>query len=118
MAEELTQAQLTLLGARLTDEQVALIAGLKGADDRSGTVELDGSMGRLSRIDALQHQEMALAQARQARRRLKTVQGALRRIETDDYGWCPDCGESIGFKRLNARPEAPFCVRCTQQRGG
>ncbi len=118
MSEELTQDQLTLLSARLTHEQDTLSAGLKGADDRSGTVELDGSMGRLSRMDALQQQEMALAQARQAKQRLKTVQGALRRIETDDYGWCPDCGEAIGFKRLNARPEAPFCLICTQQRGG
>jgi DnaK suppressor protein len=118
VAEELTQDQLMVLTSRLADEQAALIAGLKGADDRSATVELDGSMGRLSRMDALQQQEMALAQARQAKQRLKTVQGALRRIETDDYGWCPDCGEPIGFNRLNARPEAPFCLACTQKRGG
>lgn len=118
MAEELTAQQLTALAARLGEQRDTLMAGLKGADDRSGTVELDGSMGRLSRMDALQQQEMALAQARQAERRLKTVQGALRRIETDDYGWCPDCGEPIGFKRLSARPEAPFCLVCTQNRGG
>ncbi|MFT6143572.1 MAG: DnaK suppressor protein [Myxococcota bacterium] len=118
MAEELTEVQLQVLAARLADEQDTLSAGLKGADERSATVELDGSMGRLSRIDALQHQEMAMAQARQAERRLKALKGALRRMETDDYGWCPDCGEPIGFKRLNARPEAPFCLACTQLRGG
>ena len=118
MAEPLTDAQVAELRTRLESERIELKALVQGADGRSGTVELDGSMGRLSRMDALQQQEMALAQARLAATRLKVVVGALRRVETDDYGWCPDCGEPIGFKRLFARPEAPFCVACTQKRGG
>ena len=28
------------------------------------------------------------------------------------YGFCRLCEEPIGFKRLQAKPEAPFCVNC------
>lgn len=118
MPQELTDEQRDDLRRRLQEERATLQTALVGADERSETVELDGSMGRLSRMDALQQQEVAKAQARQARQRLKTVLGALRRIETDDYGWCPDCGELIGYKRLAVRPEAPFCVPCSARRGG
>ena len=118
MGESLTEEQLASLHARLLAERDALQNALRSADERSETVELDGSMGRLSRMDALQQQEMAMAQGRQARQRLKTLKAALSRVESDDYGWCPDCGEPIGFARLNARPEAPFCVLCAQKRGG
>lgn len=118
MADPLSEGQIDALRAQLERERDALRDTLLGSDGRSGTVELDGSMGRLSRMDALQQQEMALAQSRQAERRLKMVLGALRRVTTDDYGWCPDCGEPIGYKRLSARPEAPFCLGCTASRGG
>jgi len=118
MADELTDDELASLTTRLHAELARLRASIAGADERSETVELDGSMGRLSRMDALQQQEMAMAQARQARVRIKSLAAALKRVENDDYGWCPDCGEPIGFRRLDARPEAPFCVACTATRGG
>lgn len=119
MPEELTDTQRTELIAALSELQASLSAVL--ADDRTATVELDqGAVGRISRVDALQAQQMAAEEKRRAEQRLKAVRRALARVAEDpeDYGWCPDCGEPMGYGRLRALPEAVFCVACTSRRGG
>jgi DnaK suppressor protein len=76
-------------------------------------VELDQtSVGRLSRMDAMQNREMALAAERRRKTELAKIDAALRRIETGDYGYCVQCGEEIGEKRLVLDPAAAACVRC------
>lgn len=77
------------------------------------TVTLDQqSVGRLSRMDALQQQ--AMAKATQARRRQSRTRilVALRRIEEGEFGYCCDCGEEIAEKRLELDPTIPTCVNC------
>ncbi|PJE78795.1 RNA polymerase-binding transcription factor DksA [invertebrate metagenome] len=79
------------------------------------TVSLDQqNMGRLSRMDALQGQQMALEQDRRRERMLRGVQCALRRIDEDGYGYCSDCGESINPKRLEINPCADKCIKCAE----
>ncbi|MBU4527673.1 MAG: TraR/DksA C4-type zinc finger protein [Hoeflea sp.] len=76
-------------------------------------VELDQqSVGRLSRMDALQQQAMAEAQERARKRDLVRIEMAERRLTSGDYGWCIDCGEAIPDKRLEIDPMAEKCVRC------
>lgn len=100
--------------------QTALLAELEaldledalGSDDRQ-TVELDQqSVGRLSRMDALQRQ--ALAQATQRRRmtRRTRINAALERIEQGEYGYCQNCGELIPKDRLTLDPTLPTCIEC------
>ncbi len=117
MDDELTPAQLEELGEALDRLREDLTAVATDASGLSDTVVLDQSrMGRVSRMDALQQQQMAAAGQRRARQRLEGVAAALERLRDDDYGWCPACGEAIGYRRLRAVPETVFCVPCLQQR--
>jgi DnaK suppressor protein len=77
------------------------------------TVTLDQqSVGRLSRMDALQQQAMAKAtQARRTQSRARIL-AALRRIDEGEFGYCCDCGEEISEKRLELDPTVPTCVSC------
>jgi len=70
------------------------------------------SVGRLSRIDALQIQ--AMDRAKDARRaiEIKRINAALHRLEDGEYGYCTRCGEKINSQRLTQDPAAPFCVAC------
>jgi len=43
---------------------------------------------------------------------LRMVKHALSKFADDSYGLCENCAETIGYSRLNARPEARFCIRC------
>ena len=80
----------------------------------SGTrpVAPDSAIGRISRMDAIQVQQMAQANMRKTRRRLEQIEAALHRVADDSFGECAECGEEIGYSRLKASPEAPFCVQC------
>ena len=86
------------------------------ADDRA-PVELDQqSVGRLSRMDAMQQQAMAEAQERSRTARLVAIDQALRRLEEGEYGYCLKCGEEIAEKRLDVDPAAAYCVNCAGAR--
>jgi DnaK suppressor protein len=40
------------------------------------------------------------------------IEEALARIEDGTFGICESCGETIGDKRLEARPVTTLCVNC------
>ena len=82
--------------------------------DRKPVVLDQQSVGRLSRMDALQGQ--AMARAMQGRRdgRAVALRAALERLAGEDFGWCEDCGEFIGLKRLDLDPTLQRCVECAR----
>ncbi len=97
-----------LLSRRLELEQLADASG-----DAAETVVLDqAKVGRLSRMDAMQAQQMAEETARRRQLQLQKIEGALRRIEAGDYGDCFKCGDEIGFARLGIDPTSTRCVDC------
>lgn len=70
------------------------------------------SVGRVSRIDAMQRQAMAKAQERQRARRRLAIEAALWRMQEGEYGFCVECGDEIALKRLSADPAVALCIRC------
>ena len=87
-----------------------------GSRDSRAPVELDQqSVGRLSRMDAMQQQSMDLAREELRRQRLAILAAALRRMDEDEYGYCLSCGDDIAAARLAADPAATLCLDC--QRG-
>ena len=86
---------------------------LETSKDASGVVELDTSIGRLSRMDAMQDQQMALELRRRKKRQLLQVNNALKRIEENLYGLCSLCNQPIAEERLEAFPEVLTCVNCS-----
>ncbi len=99
----------TLIHRQLAELEQNSNAGL----DAQAVVQLDQqAVGRLSRMDALQHQAMAKAQ--QARRDVEAsrLHAALQRIEEGEFGYCDDCGEEIPHGRLKLDLAASKCVSC------
>lgn len=76
-------------------------------------VELDqAQVGRLSRMDAMQVQEMALEQERRREFEIRRINAALIRVKEGEYGFCVHCGHEISSKRLEFDLATPFCVDC------
>jgi len=46
---------------------------------------------------------------------LKKIQKALAKIEAGTFGICEACEGQITIKRLEARPEAPLCIKCKEE---
>lgn len=104
-------------GARYLPRLRAELAELQGAsaataEDRK-PVQLDQqSVGRLSRMDAMQQQAMAAARDARRHGRIRALRAAIQRIETGDFGWCDDCGDAIAPARLDLDPTVMRCRDC------
>jgi DnaK suppressor protein len=98
---------------RLQEElQELLTLRAQTAESRDPVALDQQSVGRLSRMDALQGQQMALAAERRRQVRVARIHEALRRIDDGEYGCCVSCGEEIPDRRLEADPAAHQCVTC------
>lgn len=98
---------------RLIERQDELQGLSDGSAEARDTVTLDQqSVGRLSRMDAMQQQAMAQATERQRAGEIARIKSALQRLEDGDYGYCIECGEEIAEKRLEIDPAATHCIKC------
>ncbi len=101
------------------DKLLQLQAELQGLEkslsEAGETVQLDQSrQGRLSRMDAMQGQQMALEVARRRKLQLAKIDGALKRIDAGEFGVCFGCGEAIDSRRLEADPTHTRCIACME----
>ena len=102
-----------ILRQRLLDEQASLRSSSEAHEDDRRPVTLDQqSVGRLSRMDALQGQAMAVATEERRQVRLQQIEAALARLEQDAFGDCVACGEPIDPRRLGLDPAVPTCLEC------
>jgi DnaK suppressor protein len=110
MSEQDLQNYKDLLRGLREELTKALTAGR----ENTMPVSPDAAIGRLTRQDAMQSQQMALELERRTRQRLAQIEGALNRIADGTFGYCARCEEEIGAARLRVKPEAHLCVRCAR----
>ena len=97
----------------LTERRQELVDLAATDEEGRRPVALDQSkVGRLSRMDALQGQAMALEIERRRRQEIVRIEAALDRIDEGEFGYCVICGDEIPRKRLEFDPTAPACVDC------
>jgi DnaK suppressor protein len=102
--------------ARLEERAEDLRTAIAAAEQADTPIAPDSSLGRLTRVDALQAQQMAQALVQRSREELARINRALARVESGEYGMCAGCGEEISEARLDAVPDAILCMDCTERR--
>ena len=105
--------KIDILRRAIIDE-IAELDRLRGqARDSCAPVEQDQqSIGRLSRLDAMQQQAMNVANDARRQYRQLELSAVLKRIDDVDYGYCHQCDDLIGAGRLAIDPAAVLCVGC------
>lgn len=102
---------------RLVAARAALQEVAEARRVATATVVLDQtSVGRLSRMDALQQQAMAQTTQRRAEVELGRIEAALQRCDDGSYGHCLDCDEPINPRRLDIELTATLCIKCAEAR--
>lgn len=76
-----------------------------GEPERGGTDRGDESNRELER-------DLELTNADRETYEIQLVQGAIQRVEQNEFGICLDCGEEINNSRLLANPIAKRCLDC------
>lgn len=101
--------------AKLTAMQDEIRAISASAAQDLKPVALDQtSVGRVSRVDAMQLQQMSQEAARRRQQLLLKIEGALRRIESGRFGLCFLCETEIDLRRLSADPTITRCRECVE----
>jgi DnaK suppressor protein len=59
--------------------------------------------------------ELASKLTSEQTRMLKEIEEALRRVETQTYGVCENCGKAIPQARLEMVPHTRYCVKCIRK---
>ena len=104
--------RLAYFRKRLEDLEQEIREDMNANPEDSGVVELDSSIGRLSRMDALQNQQMALELKRRQENQLLRIENAFKRLAKGQYGLCGKCKKPIEENRLEVFPDMVTCVRC------
>ncbi len=110
LTEEQRQELAELIELRLT----RAARDLERLERGSRPVELDGSIGRVTRMDALQNQHLAKAMYGRAADQLPALQAAQASLQAGTYGVCRSCGEPIDYERLLVMPETMTCMQCSR----
>ena len=115
MDDELTDEEITAFKQRLLEKREEILALVQGGDDETGPVQLDQtSVGRLSRMDAMQRQAMAQETERRRHNDIRRIDAALQRIKDGEFGYCISSGDPIPRARLELDPAVPTTVQNTR----
>lgn len=106
MTEEEARERLFARRAELDEEDRI------SSEGRAPVTLQQDSVGRLSRMDAMQQQAMALAAEKQRKAERGRVAAALVRLDAGEWGWCVACGEEIAEQRLQYDPSVARCFNC------
>lgn len=101
----------SVIDARLAEIE----AELNATSDSTKPIAPDVSVGRLSRLDSMQMQQMALAGKRRLEEQRARLHEGRRRIDGGTYGRCLRCGNDIAWERLQHQPDATTCMPCLNE---
>jgi DnaK suppressor protein len=110
----LTKQQLDKLRKQLLDRQRVLAGEVRDKREQAAAQVGDEAMGVTG--DAgdesvlRMNTDLDIQEASRDVEELNNIHAALRRIDDGSYGLCEECGQEIGFPRLQVQPTALRCI--------
>ena len=101
--EQRLLAERDLLLKKLSNEGDDFRNEAQASSGRGDSSDLASDEGTYRKMEALNAMDA---------KKLKAIEGALKRISEGKYGICLQCGKRIPEGRLRAIPEAVLCIDC------
>ncbi len=113
---KLSKPQMTLLESKLREQQAELRAEVQEeraeSDNERARRSAREVQDRGDEANTGQWREANAAMMDHQMDEISGIQAALLRVGSGTFGLCVDCGEAIGFQRLQAYPSASRCLAC------
>jgi DnaK suppressor protein len=104
--------ELENLKKRLLDMRSDIINDVNNNSEFSKEMGSDGVQD-IGDVSANTYNRQILLSLNDSQRGMLTdIDDALDRLKGDEYGICTECGDEIGSKRLDVRPQAKYCIDC------
>jgi len=107
--EKLALKEKILDTIKLTEEKIT------GLEEATKPITPENSIGRISRMDAINNKSVVEAALRSANAKLSKLKVALTKLDAPDFGICVFCKNPIPAGRLMYMPESTRCVRCADR---
>lgn len=111
----MTTAEAKAFHEKLLEERAKISDEIKTLEDKTKPISPENSIGRISRMDAINNKGVAEFALRQAKRRLNAVHVWLSKYETEGFGKCARCKNEIPYKRLLFMPHSLKCMHCANR---
>ena len=101
-----------ILRARVEKKLLQTRKKIGQMEEMTQPVSPENSIGRISRMDAINNKSVMEAALRTARKELEGLENAHRTIDSEEFGKCQKCKNDIDIKRLMIMPGARTCMSC------
>ncbi len=110
----MTDRELDHFRIVLEEKRLALVKNAQASLEQDMQLDTNEMPDEVDLASSEYIQSFALRLRGRERNFLDKIEMALRKIDAGEFGVCEDCGEAIGLKRLEARPETTLCIRCKE----
>ncbi len=97
---------------KAANEIASLDADICSLENDTQPIAPDVSLGRLTRMDAIQNKSVAEANLAFARTRKQRIQARLDQIDSPDFQKCKRCGKEIPAARILYLLDTDTCLEC------
>ena len=111
----MSKADLDHFRTVLEDKRVALVKNAQASLEQDMQLDTNEMPDEVDLASSEYIQSFALRLRGRERNFLDKIETALQKIEDGEFGECEECGDYIGRKRLDARPETTLCIRCKEE---
>lgn len=110
----MTQAEKDAFKIKLRDAVEMTKTDIENLKELTKPIPPENSLGRVTRMDAINNKSVNEANLRRAISKLDKLQKALRKVDSPEFGNCQSCRRPIQPKRLMFMPESTRCMRCAR----
>lgn len=103
------------LKEKIIEEIAKAEVEIKEMEKMAQPITPENSIGRVSRMDAINNKSVVDAALRTKRAKLTKLKVALAKVDDENFGNCAFCKNPIQTLRLMFMPESTRCVRCASR---
>ena len=111
----MTNQERQVLKKKIVATITAMEHEVNRLEEATQPISPENSIGRVSRMDAINNKGVSEAALRSTRRKLSSLRLALTKIDNPDFGFCSRCKQPIPPARLMYLPESTRCVGCADR---
>ncbi|MCG8569523.1 MAG: TraR/DksA C4-type zinc finger protein [Spirochaetes bacterium] len=108
----MTKEEIKDIEEQINNQIIEMKKTIQELEELTKPIAPDVSLGRLTRMEAINEKSINEARLRQTREDLYLLEQTLERIHDTDFGICVKCQQPIPQARLIRVPQSRVCVNC------
>lgn len=108
----MTKSELEEIKSLILSQMEEIKDDIRHLQEVTKPITLDSSIGRVSRMDAINNKAINDMSLRDKKKTLQRLEKAMDRYDDGKLGTCMKCGGEIPLGRLKIMPYTTRCVKC------